>query len=184
MKYLITKEQSMLLKEEVNKPNLTNIARVIFEKQVKKGEQPHLDKMILNFFDVNVWSKEFNVIAKSLRNFIGREESIKLTEELLQQTFNTNRYNFSGGYIFDFKVTPRDTEEGEMWVDILILKGGTVELIAADNEVLDIDHALADQSFGWEIENEMKEIIDEALLQEVTYNTGIILNIETVKLED
>ena len=105
MKYLISEEQNKFLKEELDKPNFERLINKLFEKQVSRGEQPHLDKMILNFFSIEIWSKEFRILIKSLKDFLGREQSVKLTEELLQKTFKTDRYNFSGGYSFEFKVT-------------------------------------------------------------------------------
>ena len=96
MKYLISEEQNKFLKEELDKPNFERLIKKLFEKQVSRGEQPHIDNMIMDFFDIQVWSKEFGILIKSLRNFLGREQSVKLTEELLQKTFKTDRYNFSG----------------------------------------------------------------------------------------
>lgn len=183
MKYLISEEQNKFLKEELDKPNFEKLIKKLFEKQVSRGEQPHLDKMILNFFNIQVWSKEFGILIKSLRNFLGREQSVKLTEELLQQTFKTDRYNFSGGYSFEFKVTPIDQEEGQMWVEVHILPGGVVDLLLTGNGITDLKEALNDQSIGFEIESEVKEIIDEIFTEEITYKTGVSVDFETLIIQ-
>jgi len=181
MKYLITEEQNKFLKEELDKPNFERLIKKLFEKQVSKGEQPHIDKMIMDFFEVDVWERDFNILIELLRDFLGREQSVKLTEELLQKTFKTDRYNFSGGYSFEFKVKPIIyQEEGRMWVEVHILPGGVVDLLLTGNGITDLKEALNDQSIGFEIESEVKEIIDEIFTEEITYKTGVSVDLETL----
>jgi hypothetical protein len=116
---------------------------------------------------------------------LGREQSVKLTEELLQKTFKTDRYNFSGGYSFEFKVTPIIyQEEGQMWVEVYILPGGEVDLIMTGDGARDLKHALNDQSIGFEIESEVREIIDEIFTEEITYKTGVVVDLETLVIQD
>jgi len=185
MKYLITEEQNKFLKEELDKPNFKNLINKLFEKQVSKGEQPHIDNMIMDFFEVDVWEKDFNILIKLLRDFLGREQSVKLTEELLQKTFKTDRYNFSGGYSFDFKAKIIDQEDGEYFkVDVYILPGGEVDLVMTGEGVRDLKQALNDQSIGWEIQNEVKEIIDDIFTEEITYKTGISVDLEKFIIQD
>jgi hypothetical protein len=184
MKYLITEEQNKFLKEELDKPNFQNLIKKLFEKQVRKGEQPHIDNMIMDFFEVDVWERDFNILIELLRDFLGREQSVKLTEELLQKTFKTDRYNFSGGYSFEFKVKPTDQEEGQMFVEVHILPGGVVDLLLTGNGITDLKEALNDQSIGFEIEGEVKEIIDEIFTEEITYKTGVVVDLETLIIQD
>jgi hypothetical protein len=116
---------------------------------------------------------------------LGREQSVKLTEELLQKTFKTDRYNFSGGYSFDFKAKIIDQEDGEYFkVDVYILPGGEVDLVMTDEGVRDLKQALNDQSIGFEIESEVKEIIDEIFTEEITYKTGVVVDLETLIIQD
>ena len=185
MKYLISEEQNKFLKEELDKPNFERLIKKLFEKQVSRGEQPHIDNMIMDFFEVDVWEREFIIMIRILKNFLGREQSVKLAEELLQQTFKTDRYNFSGGYSFEFKVKPIiDQEEGQMWVEVYILPGAEVELIMTGDGVRDLKQAFNDQSIGWEIENEVKEIINEIFTEEITYKTGVSVDLETLIIQD
>ena len=185
MKYLISEEQKRLLNEELEQPNFERLIKKLFEKQVSRGEQPHIDNMIMDFFEVDVWEREFIIMIRILKNFLGREQSVKLAEELLQQTFKTDRYNFSGGYSFEFKVKPIvDQEEGQMWVEVYILPGAEVELIMTGDGVRDLKQAFNDQSIGWEIENEVKEIINEIFTEEITYKTGISVDLETLIIQD
>ena len=50
MKYLISEEQNKFLKEELDKPNFQKLIKKLFEKQVSKGEQPHIDNMELQTY--------------------------------------------------------------------------------------------------------------------------------------
>jgi len=184
MKYLISEEQNRLLKEGMEQPNFEKLAKKLFEKQVNRGERPHIDKSILKFFDISVWSKQFGILTRTLRNFLDNEQSVKLTEELLQQTFKTDRYNFSGGYSFDFNAKPIDQDDGQMWVEVYILPGSEVDLIMTGDGVRDLKQALNDQSIGWEIENEVKEIIDEVFTEEITYKTGVSVDMERFFVQD
>jgi len=185
MKYLISEEQNKFLKEELDRPNFERLAKKLFEKQVSRGEQPHIDNMIMDFFEVDVWERDFNILIESLRDFLGREQSVKLTEELLQKTFKTDRYNFSGGYRFDFKAEIIDQEDGEyIKVDVYILPGSEVDLIMTGDGVRDLKQALNDQSIGFEIEREVKEIIDEIFTEEITYRTGVVVDLETLIIQE
>jgi hypothetical protein len=184
MKYLISEEQNKFLKEELDKPNFQKLIKKLFEKQVSRGEQPHIDNMIMDFFEVDVWERDFNFLIELLRDFLGREQSVKLTEELLQKTFKTDRYNFSGGYSFEFKAKIIYQEEGQMWVEVYILPGGEVDLIMTGDGARDLKHALNDQSIGFEIESEVREIIDEIFTEEITYKTGVVVDLETLVIQD
>ena len=185
MKYLISEEQNKFLKEELDKPNFQKLINKLFEKQVSRGEQPHIDNMIMDFFEVDVWERDFNILIELLRDFLGREQSVKLTEELLQKTFKTDRYNFSGGYSFDFKAKIIDQEDGEYFnVDVYILPGSEVDLVMTGDGVRDLKQALNDQSIGFEIEREVKEIIDEIFTEEITYKTGVVVDLETLVIQD
>lgn len=184
MKYLISEEQNRLLNEALEQPNFEKLTKKLFEKQVSRGERPHIDKTILSFFNIDVWSREFVTMTRMLRNFLGNEQSVKLTEKLLQQTFKTDRYNFSGGYSFDFKAKPIDQDDGQMWVEVYILPGGVVDLLLTGNGITDLKEALNDQSIGWEIENEVKEIIDEVFTEEITYKTGVSVDTERFFVQD
>jgi hypothetical protein len=185
MKYLISEEQNKFLKEELDKPNFQKLINKLFEKQVSRGEQPHIDNMIMDFFEVDVWERDFNILIELLRDFLGREQSVKLTEELLQKTFKTDRYNFSGGYSFDFKAKIIDQEDGEYFnVDVYILPGSEVDLVMTGDGVRDLKQALNDQSIGFEIESEVKEIIDEIFTEEITYRTGVVVDLETLIIQD
>jgi hypothetical protein len=185
MKYLISEEQNKFLKEELDKPNFQKLINKLFEKQVSRGEQPHIDNMIMDFFEVDVWERDFNTLIELLRDFLGREQSVKLTEELLQKTFKTDRYNFSGGYSFDFKAKIIDQEDGEYFnVDVYILPGSEVDLVMTGDGVRDLKQALNDQSIGFEIEREVKEIIDEIFTEEITYKTGVVVDLETLVIQD
>ena len=184
MRYLISEEQNKFLKEELDKPNFERLIKKLFEKQVSRGEQPHIDNMIMDFFEVDVWERDFNFLIELLRDFLGREQSVKLTEELLQKTFKTDRYNFSGGYSFEFKAKIIYQEEGQMWVEVYILPGGEVDLIMTGDGARDLKHALNDQSIGFEIESEVREIIDEIFTEEITYKTGVVVDLETLVIQD
>ncbi len=53
-----------------------------------------------------------------------------------------------------------------------------------DEGVRDLKQALNDQSIGFEIESEVKEIIDEIFTEEITYKTGVVVDLETLIIQD
>jgi hypothetical protein len=80
MKYLISEEQNRLLNEELEQPNFERLIKKLFEKQVSRGEQPHIDKMIMDFFEVDVWEREFIIMIRILKNFLGNFEGSVLEQ--------------------------------------------------------------------------------------------------------
>jgi len=59
-----------------------------------------------------------------------------------------------------------------------------VDLVMTDEGVRDLKQALNDQSIGFEIESEVKEIIDEIFTEEITYRTGVVVDLETLIIQD
>jgi len=77
-------------------------------------------------------------LTQTLRNFLGNEQSVKLTEELLQDFQNRPILTFQVDMSFDFKVKPIDQDDGQMWVEVYILPGGTVDSILTGNGISDL----------------------------------------------
>ena len=59
-----------------------------------------------------------------------------------------------------------------------------MDLVMTDEGVRDLKQALNDQSIGFEIESEVKEIIDEIFTEEITYRTGVVVDLETLIIQD
>ena len=65
-----------------------------------------------------------------------------------------------GGYNFEIIVDEVTVNEYEVYLHVRVKPGGTVTLIFDEGEpTLTLEEALANEKFGWEINNEVDEVI-------------------------
>ena len=65
-----------------------------------------------------------------------------------------------GGYNFDIILDEITLDEFNVYLDVRVKPGGTVTLIFDENQpTVTIDDALANDNYGWEINNEIQETI-------------------------
>ena len=108
----------------------------------------------------------------------------KVVIDLLRQTYDTNNYDFSGGYDFRFTAIDKFKEDevlNEIDCGFKIQNDGEVTLMT-DGETYKL-RELEDRDFWWEIDDEMRNLIDDILFQEITKKTGIRIDVRLAYVE-
>jgi uncharacterized surface anchored protein len=115
----------------------------------------------------------------------GWDKMIEKAYQLMDRTFDTMDYDFSGGYDFRFKVQRHSDYEEDMetLVDCSVESDGKVTLM--DNmETHYLKDLEGDYDLWWEIDSEIRSLIEDILYKEVTKKTGIRVDINNCWIEE
>jgi hypothetical protein len=115
----------------------------------------------------------------------GWDKMIEKAYQLMDRTFDTNDYHFSGGYDFRFKVQGHSDYEEDMetLVDCPVESDGKVTLM--DNmETYYLKDLEGDYDLWWEVEGEIRNLIYDILHKEVIKKTGIRVDINNCWIEE
>jgi len=182
MKYIISESQHRRLIESVKFDTITKVSTNWFKKQISRGEDPHIDGSLLMFLGIKVKFRGYIAIMESLTNFLGIETAYNVGVERSKKTFDTNDYpNIAGGYDFKFTLDLNKSETTQYEFDVKVLPGAEVTLIT-DGSTHEIKDIVNKEDIGWEIQNEMDEIIDEIVINEIAHYSGFFTIITKVEL--
>ena len=148
-----------------------------------------IDSTFLDFFGFNKgvlrlddFSINMSNLHELLREWHGKENSLNKAIEFLKQGKFT--VNNCGGYNFDFDVNITEVEtlhksimaSGTIVVGVTPdLENGTVNLIMNGGETKKLKDAIEDEDYGWEIETEISECIDDFFKENITNTFGITI---------
>ena len=178
MKIIITENQF----DYVN--SLNKAERLFYKYWDKNG--PNADDTLFRMFGFTPMGMEFNgtIVKKSdvyrfLRNWYGDNKAALVSEKILSQKHFT--INSCGGYNFDFEVVSFYIEDelGTIYVTIKPdLKNGEVELIMVGGEIENLQDAIDNDNYGWEIETEITDCVYDYLTNKITNTTGYEIAVE------
>jgi hypothetical protein len=80
-----------------------------------------------------------------------------------------------GGYDFKWRISHLGVQDDEVFMESEIDYGGKVTLIG-DGRTINFDDASKNEDLWWEIDSEIKSVIEDILYQEVTKKTGIMVD--------
>jgi len=180
MKIIITEEQYKILENLSEEDRVKKVLFKFWQKELENNGEIEFDPSIAEYVNSN-----FDRVREMFFEFLGGWD--KMTEKALQlmnRTFNTMDYDFSGGYDFRFTVKGvRDYEEdGYILVDCPIESDGEV-ILMTDNETYSLRDLEEDENLWWEIDSEIKSLIEDILYIEVTKKTGIAVEINLCWIE-
>jgi hypothetical protein len=150
-----------------------NLKKVLI-KHWEKQEHPIYDRQLLKMFHMH----NDSIASNLFRDLIGNDEVKQRTKNVLQKYMGKKTHISCGGYEFDFEVVGWETERSKH-DDFLIIncvvdtKNGTVVLIMTDdNRTHNLNRALANDDYGWEIEGEVSDCISDLLYPEINRETA------------
>jgi hypothetical protein len=181
MKIIITEEQYKILENSSEEERVKKVLFKFWQKELEINGDIDFDPGIAKYVNYNP-----DKIREMFFEFLGGWD--KMTEKALQlmdRTFDTMDYDFSGGYDFRFTVKGyRDFEEdGYMMVDCPIDGDGKVTLMMDNMETRYLKDLEEDENLLWEIDSEIRSLIEDILYVEVTKKTGIIVDINLCWVE-
>jgi hypothetical protein len=171
MKIIITERQYNLLSESKN-----NLKHFLFKYWDMKG--PDTSNTTMQLFSVGF--DERPIIQNWLIEWYG---GINKVLKMLNQFEGTTYKGLGGSYDFHFKVSDfrrssdLDMDEiNNFWFDAEVDGNGEVYIEQDNGSIIDnIYDAHNNEDIGWEVDEEIKEIIDEEISKHVFKKTGIVV---------
>jgi hypothetical protein len=173
MKIIITEKQYKILESQQDDERVVrNALHTIWQDELDSTGEIDFDPKIANYINY----KPIGKVREFYTDFLGGwDKMIIKSYQLMDRTFDTMDYDFRGGYDFRFKIKGHsDYEEDYMTlVDCSIESDGKVTLIMTDGQTHLLKDLEENEDLWWEVESEIRNLIEDILYQEVTKKTGI-----------
>ena len=186
MKIIITEKQYNRLFESENEEDRAKKALFsIWQDELDLEGKIDFDPKIVDY--IGYRPKGGPKVHEMYRDFLGGwDEMVEKSYELMDRTFDTNDYDFSGGYDFRFKVQGHSDYEYDnlTYVDCPIESDGKVTLIMTDGETQLLSKVEENEDLWWEVESEIRSLIEDILYLEVTKKTGIIIEVNMLWIKE
>ena len=180
MKYIITESQHKQIIKEMTEETLKKVSTSWFKKQIARGEDPHIDGLLLQYLGIKKYSTTHDRLLEVLREFLG-DGVYEVAENIVSKVFDTSDYpEIAGGYDFKFKVKILGRDMNLLLLEIDVLPGGEVDLIMTDEGVRDLEDAMLDDEIGWEVKSETQDVIYRIIENQITDYTGLNYVIEEI----
>ena len=184
MKIIITEDQHRFLIENSHLDLAKKLCFKVWQDEIDRGNTPELDFSVLQYMNITKYHEREELFSWFTEFLGGWEKMKKVAIDLLRQTYDTNNYDFSGGYDFRFTAIDKFKEDevlNEIDCGFKIQNDGEVTLMT-DGETYKL-RELEDRDFWWEIDDEMRNLIDDILFQEITKKTGIRIDVRLLYVE-
>lgn len=184
MKIIMTEGQYKILLENSKLDLAKKLCFKFWQDDVDKGNTPELDFSVLQYMNITRYYEREELFSWFTEFLGGWEKMKKVAIDLLRQTYDTNNYDFSGGYDFRFTTIDKLKEDevlNEIDCGFKIQNDGEVTLMT-DGKTYKL-RELEDRDFWWEIDDEMRNLIDDILFQEITKKTGIRIDVILLYVE-
>jgi hypothetical protein len=173
MKIIITEKQYKILESQQDDERVVrNALHTIWQDELDSTGEIDFDPKIANYINY----KPIGKVREFYTDFLGGwDKMIIKSYQLMDRTFDTMDYDFRGGYDFRFRIKGHsDYEEDYMTlVDCSIESDGKVTLIMTDGQTHLLKDLEENEDLWWEVESEIRNLIEDILYQEVTKKTGI-----------
>lgn len=185
MKIVISERQFNLINEsDVNK-NITALQKN-WIKQKKRGKQIRFDKEELEMWGITKRSDQIH--AQILfQILVGDEEFAKKTiKSLLNKTFSTKdfREGIVGGFDFEWIISQMNYQDEDFFLYGQTLPGGSVTLIMDDHRTLTLEEALEDKDIGYEIQQEVNDVVQDCMNEIILPITGYEVEVPMVYISE
>ena len=183
MKIIITEKQYKILESQQDDERaVINALHTIWQDELDSTGEIDFDTKIANY----IGYKQIGRVHEIYRDFLGGwDNMVEKSFELIDRTFDTMDYNFSGGYDFRFKVNGNNDyeEDNTLFVDCPIESDGKVTLMT-DGETHLLSELEENYDMWWEVESEIRSLIEDILYKEVTKKTGILIEVNMLWIKE
>jgi hypothetical protein len=185
MKIIITESQYKILENYTQKDEVAkNILFKIWQSELDNNGEIEFNPNVVDY--INYEPQGRLKIYEMYRDFLGGwDKMIEKSYELMGRTFDTMDYDFRGGYDFRFTVQGNNDyeEDNTTFVDCPVESDGKVTLIT-DGETHLLKDVEENEELWWEVESEIRGVIDDILYREVTKKTGIMVDVNTCWIKE
>ena len=179
MKIIITESQYRILENYTQEDEVAkNILFKIWQSELDSSGEIDFNPNVVDY--INYKPQGRLEIYEMYRDFLGGwDKMIEKSYELMDRTFDTMDYDFSGGYDFRFTVQGNNDyeEDNSTYVDCPIESDGKMTWLGGDLETHLLSKLEEKSDLWWEVESEIRSLIEEILYLEVTKKTGILVEV-------
>ena len=188
MKIIITERQyKMLLESKEEYGNaVKNLIHKIWQNEIDSTGEINLDIDIAKYLNYTPKGDQ-PTIHEMYRDFLGGwDKMVEKSYELMDRTFDTNDYDFRGGYDFRFTVKGNNEyeEDNGVYIDCPIESDGKMTWLGGDLETHLLSELEEKSDLWWEIESEIRSLIEDILYVEVTKKTGIMVDVNMLWIKE
>jgi hypothetical protein len=175
MKIILNQNQYKLLKENTEEDFFKKALFKYWQRQIDEDGFVELEENVASYMGYK--PKYFSQINEWFIEFMGGwDKMLSETEKLLDRTFNTNDYDFSGGYDFRFYVDIIEDYEEDSYIRVYCKINGDGEVtLITDDETHLLSKLEEDENIWWEISSEIMDVMLDILTKEITPKTGILI---------
>ena len=186
MKIIITERQYKILESQQDDERaVRNALYTIWQDELDSTGEIDFDPKIVDY--IGYRPKGGPKVHEMYRDFLGGwDNMVEKSFELMDRTFDTRNYDFSGGYDFRFKVEDHnnDEEDNIIFIDCPIESDGKVDLIMTDGGTHLLSKLEENYDMWWEVESEIRSLIEDILYKEVTKKTGILIEVNMLWIKE
>ena len=187
MKLLISSQQFNLLKSTVTESDVHRNIEAIkkyWKSELKKGNQIRFDKDELEYWNIIKTSDKMHA-QLAFQTLVGDEEfAKKFINKLIDKTFSTKDFSdrIVGGYDFEWIITQMNYQDFDFFLYGQTLPGGTVSMM--DGRHLTLEEALEDEDIGWEIQEEVNNVVQDCMNEIILPTTGYDVEVPVIYIAE
>jgi hypothetical protein len=186
MKIIITESQYRILENYTQEDEVAkNILFKIWQSELDSSGEIDFNPNVVDY--INYKPQGRLEIYEMYRDFLGGwDKMIEKSYELMDKTFDTMDYDFTGGYDFRFKPQLDDSyeEDNTFFVNCPVESDGKVTLMTNMETHYLKDLEKNEDLWLGEIESEIGGVIDDILYREVTKKTGIMVDVNVCWIKE
>lgn len=174
--------QQTINESDVNR-NITALEKH-WRKQQKSGKQIRFDKDELEMWGITKRSDKMKA-QLLFQELVGDEAfATKFIKTLLNKTFSTKDFSdrIVGGYDFEWTITQMNYQDYDFFLYGQTLPGGTVSMFNGRN--LTLVEALEDEDIGWEIQQEVNDVVQDCMNEIILPATGYDVEVPVIYIAE
>ena len=162
----------------------SDIIKNIWDKEEEEKGYATFDEDILQYFNITDAQDKYNYATLFTDYIGGFDKAFKIIDKITMNDFNTKDFpkKIVGGYNFEWRISHLGVKDGEVLMDSEIVNGGTVTLIGNGRTVTLYD-AIRNNDYGWEIESEVREVVEDCMNFLIRPKTGIKIGVQYVSIK-
>ena len=161
----------------------SDIIKNMWDKEKKEKGYATFDEDILQYFNITDHQSKYDYSTLFTEYIGGFDEALKIINKITMNNFNTKDFpkKIVGGYDFKWRISHLGVQDDEVFMESEIDYGGTVTLIG-DGRTITLDDATNNGDFWWEIESEIRDVIEDCMNFLIKPKTGIKINVQYVTI--
>ena len=162
----------------------SDIIKNIWDKEEEEKGYATFDEDILQYFNITDAQDKYNYATLFTDYIGGFDKAFKIIDKITMNDFNTKDFpkKIVGGYNFEWIISNLGVKDGEVLMESEIANGGTVTLIG-DGRTVTLYDAIRNNDYGWEIESEVREVVEDCMNFLIRPKTGIKIGVQYVSIK-